>query len=80
MDFHVFGEGFGRLRRLYVLKEYRRSGAGRSLTETIISGAKSHFRAIVLKTDNPEADKFYISLGFTACIDAEHSTHRLDFH
>ncbi|MGE7823209.1 GNAT family N-acetyltransferase [Paenibacillus sp. NPDC093718] len=48
----------GRLRRLYVLKEFRHHGAGRRLVETVIHKASSHYSKLVLRTDNPKAARF----------------------
>jgi GNAT superfamily N-acetyltransferase len=54
----------GRVRRLYILPSARRAGVGRALMKTIVEAAKSHFKTLVLRTDNPDAAKFYESLGF----------------
>ncbi|MGG4345810.1 GNAT family N-acetyltransferase [Paenibacillus lautus] len=65
----------GRIRRLYVLKEFRRHGAGRRLVDAVIHMASSHYTKIVLKTDNPKAAKFYEKLGFKEKKDDELVTH-----
>lgn len=54
----------GRIRRLYVLKEFRNQGVGRRLVEAVIRKASSHYTKLVLKTDNPKASAFYKKLGF----------------
>ncbi|EJR55033.1 hypothetical protein IIM_01973 [Bacillus cereus VD107] len=54
----------GRLRRFYILKDYRRKGLGRILLERIISDAKIYFNIVVLRTDTEQGDRFYTSNGF----------------
>jgi GNAT superfamily N-acetyltransferase len=69
------GEGIGRVRRLYILKEFRRHGVGRKIIEAVITKAKKHFQKLELKTDNPSASKFYKTLGFEEVTDDEEVTH-----
>ncbi|RXZ81949.1 GNAT family N-acetyltransferase [Paenibacillaceae bacterium] len=73
-----YGEGIGRVRRLYVLNEFRRHNVGRKLTEAVIQKAKTCNRRLVLKTDNPNAEKFYKSLGFIEAVGDEKVTHYLE--
>lgn len=54
----------GRIRRLYVLSEYRRQSVGRLLIEACLAVAVGHFSSVRLRTFNPDADQFYVSLGF----------------
>ncbi|MCA9006093.1 MAG: GNAT family N-acetyltransferase [Planctomycetaceae bacterium] len=54
----------GRVRRLYVLPECRRRGVGRLLVTEIINNSSGYFDQLRLRTDSPEADAFYCSLGF----------------
>jgi GNAT superfamily N-acetyltransferase len=65
----------GRLRRFYVLKEYRRSGVGTILLIEIIHQAKQHFETLILNTDTKEADKFYTAQGFTRDCSYQNATH-----
>ena len=65
----------GRLRRFYVLKDYRRRGVGRLLVNKILNDAKSYFTTVVLKTDTLQADRFYQSLGFQKGDRFPNSTH-----
>ncbi|SHE15330.1 ADP-ribose pyrophosphatase [Chlamydia abortus] len=65
----------GRVRRLYVLPEFRRSGIGRKLTEEVIKEAAKHYKRLVLRTDNEAAAKFYEALGFIQTNRIEGSTH-----
>lgn len=62
--YDYYGGNVARLRRMYVLKEFRRIGIARKLTEEIIKNARRNFDTIVLKTDNTDAFAFYKSLGF----------------
>ncbi|MES2765239.1 MAG: GNAT family N-acetyltransferase [Bacteroidota bacterium] len=75
--YDYWGENVARLRRMYVLKEYRRMGIARKLTEEIIKNARENFDTIVLKTDNPGAFAFYKSLGFDKVAGDEFVTHVL---
>lgn len=54
----------GRVRRLYVLSEYRRQGVGRRLVDEVVSAARGHFRRLRLRTNADVADQFYRALGF----------------
>ncbi|GIP31659.1 GNAT family N-acetyltransferase [Paenibacillus sp. J2TS4] len=67
----------GRVRRLYVLPEFRRAGIGRKLTEAVITEAAKHYKRLVLRTDNEGAGKFYEALGFSQSNGIEQSTHIL---
>jgi GNAT superfamily N-acetyltransferase len=55
----------GRVRRVYVLPKFRRTGVGRRLVEEVIDRARGHFDWLALRTDNAYAAAFYESLGFT---------------
>jgi ribosomal protein S18 acetylase RimI-like enzyme len=70
---------FGRIRRLYVMKNNRESGIGRTLVETVIRQANGKFEKLVLRTNNPIASKFYESLGFRVTIDILNATHIKEF-
>ncbi|GMK37078.1 acetyltransferase [Paenibacillus sp. CCS19] len=65
----------GRVRRLYVLPSARRFGIGRLLMDSVIAEARIHYQMLVLKTDNPNADLFYQSIGFSVKADSENDTH-----
>lgn len=55
----------GRIRRVYVSKDYRRHGIGSLLITNIIVEAKRYYKTIVLHTDTEQGDRFYTSLGFS---------------
>ena len=69
------GSAYGRIRRLYVMKNHRESGIGRTLVEAVIKQANGKFEKLVLRTNNPIAGKFYESLGFRVTMDILHATH-----
>ena len=54
----------GRIRHIYVAPNFRRQGIGKFLVQRILEYCNETFRQITLRTDNPNADKFYINLGF----------------
>jgi ribosomal protein S18 acetylase RimI-like enzyme len=54
----------GRLRRLYVLRGYRRHGAGRKLVRAVIGAAAGTFRSLRVRTESPQATALYERLGF----------------
>ena len=55
----------GRVRRLYVSRDHRKSGAGRLLMDAIENYAFRNFSQLHLFTDNPVASTFYESLGYS---------------
>jgi predicted GNAT family N-acyltransferase len=65
----------GRIRRLYVQKNFRKSGIGRMLVEAVIRQANGKFEKLILKTKNPVAGKFYECLGFKVTNDIFDVTH-----
>ncbi|WP_088892236.1 GNAT family N-acetyltransferase [Leptolyngbya ohadii] len=71
-------ERVGRLRHLYVRSDWRRKGIGRRLVERLIHEAKPHYQRLTLRTDSPEADKFYQKLGFRSTLEWECTTHYLE--
>jgi N-acetylglutamate synthase-like GNAT family acetyltransferase len=58
----AMSETIGRVRRLYVVPDRRRSGAGSMIVQAIISEAKTTFESLVLFTK--DAGSFYERLGF----------------
>lgn len=68
----------GRVRHLYVLPRYRRSGAGKKLLGEIIKEAKKYFRTLTLYTENPIADHLYRSLGFSTAEEIHKASHVLN--
>jgi GNAT superfamily N-acetyltransferase len=76
-DPYIIDKNIGRVRRLYVFKEYRRNGVGRRLVDIVIQEARRHYTVIVLNSDSPAADKFYRSLGFSDQPTFSNTTHHL---
>ncbi|WP_081610727.1 GNAT family N-acetyltransferase [Cupriavidus neocaledonicus] len=64
----------GRLRRLYVAKDFRRRGIGEALVLELLRNASLHFRQVRLSTDTEAAAVFYSRLGFRA-VEDETATH-----
>ncbi|WP_339308978.1 GNAT family N-acetyltransferase [Paenibacillus sp. FSL k6-2145] len=68
----------GRIRRLYVMREFRRHGVGRRLMDAVIQKAENHYARLVLYTDQPVAGSFYHNLGFREVTSMEKITHVLE--
>lgn len=68
----------GRVRRMYVSKDKRRTGAGRVLVEHALKHAVSHFRSVRVRS-TPEAELFYDALGFSRTDNVPDVTHELHF-
>lgn len=66
----------GRLRRLYVCADWRRTGVGSLLVQTALAAAATQFRVVQLRTDNPDAAAFYQALGFQTVSGDPNVTHR----
>jgi len=71
-------EDCGRLRRVYVSSSSRRKGIGRLLVRHILECSRGRFSRVVLRTDTEEADKFYLSLGFSHARGDDNVTHAFD--
>lgn len=71
--------GSGRLRRLYILPKFRKQGFGYQLVQVIIAHHRTYFSGVTLKTDNPEAARFYEKKGFLKIEGDKSTTHRLEF-
>jgi len=67
--------GVGRVRRMYVLPEYRRQGIGAKLMDAVIERAETHFHLLVLNTGDAGASTFYQSLGFAGTATIPRATH-----
>ena len=58
-------QSIGRLRRVYVRKEFRIEGIGGLLVKKIMGEARKYYKILVLHTDTEQADDFYISIRFS---------------
>jgi N-acetylglutamate synthase-like GNAT family acetyltransferase len=67
----------GRLRRLYVLPQFRRMGVGRMLVQQALADARQHFTVIRLRTLDENAGAFFEAIGFTRVEGDEGATHWL---
>ncbi|GIP38356.1 N-acetyltransferase [Paenibacillus sp. J31TS4] len=76
-DPYLGDPAFVRLRHLYVSADWRRQGVARRLVEFVLEEARWEGKTVVLRTDNPEADRFYRKLGFAAGNRFAHATHYL---
>jgi N-acetylglutamate synthase-like GNAT family acetyltransferase len=72
------GESVGRVRRMYVSKIKRRSGAGRVIVEHALEHAASRFQSVRVRS-TPEAELFYDALGFARTDNVPDVTHELHF-
>ena len=63
-DLYLGDPSVGRVRHLYVAVDHRRNGIGTQLVRAVIGAATGCFTRLRLRTDSPDADCFYRSLGF----------------
>jgi GNAT superfamily N-acetyltransferase len=70
--------GVGRVRHLYVAAAHRRRGIGRQLVRAVVEAAAENYQRLRLRTENPEAARFYEGLGFRPCPGEADCTHVLD--
>jgi GNAT superfamily N-acetyltransferase len=76
-DPYAAAPGVGRVRRLYVLAGFRRSGVGRQLVRAVVGAADGHFYQLRLRTEGQAAARFYEALGFQPCKGVTDCTHTL---
>lgn len=74
---YVRDRSVGRVRRVYVLPNFRRQGVAGLLLSAIVKEAKQHYTMLTLRTTNPWANEFYESLGFSPQPFHESATHHL---
>lgn len=69
----------GRVRRVYVHPEWRRSGVATAILADVLALARSRYPAVVLYTETPEAARLYERMGFLpeSTDGPDHATHRL---
>lgn len=70
----------GRVRRLYVSVGCRRQGIGRQLVERVVLVSRGTFDQLRLRTDNPEAARFYEALGFHPRLGLAECSHTLELN
>ncbi|MCX6758656.1 MAG: GNAT family N-acetyltransferase [Candidatus Nealsonbacteria bacterium] len=81
VDPYATDPGIGRVRHLYISKDFRNQGIASNLLERIVERSKEFFTVLRVSThgkggENPEADKFYEFMGF-AKADGEKQIHIL---
>jgi predicted acetyltransferase len=67
-----------RVRRFYVINEYRRNGIGSLLLKNIINEEKKYYKILVLRTYTSQGDDFYTSYGFLKGNIYPSSTHYME--
>ena len=77
LDPYARASGVARLRNLYVLPAYRRSGIGKQLTQAVIASATESFHVLRLRAGTPGAARLYDQMGFTRSSTEPDSTHLL---
>lgn len=65
----------GRIRHVYVLPAYRRSGVGRALMAALIDHARQRYSSLTLRTPTAHGDAFYTAIGFSREPRFEQATH-----
>jgi GNAT superfamily N-acetyltransferase len=70
-------QSVGRVRRLYVLPEFRGRGIGRNLVQAVIQSAGDRFRSLRVRTESFAAGGLYEQLGFVSVFDVAECTHTL---
>jgi GNAT superfamily N-acetyltransferase len=73
-DPYAESASIGRLRHLYVLKDWRTAGVGRALVQGLLQHAESAFNEVRLRTDTDAAAAFYRQCGFMA-VDSLSASH-----
>ena len=68
----------GRIRRVYVRRDWRRGGVGRRLVERLIAAAQPAFYRLTLRTHTQEAARFYEALGFQKQPAVKGATHHMN--
>ncbi len=67
----------GRVRHLYVALDHRRNGIGTRLVRAVMGVAMGSFTRVRVRTDSPDADVFYRSLGFMRFADEAACSHQV---
>lgn len=78
VDPHADDPKIGRVRHLYVLVSYRRSGIGEQLVADVVEAARGRFDRLHLRTTNLTAARLYERLGFRRTAEGRDRTHVLD--
>jgi GNAT superfamily N-acetyltransferase len=76
-DPYTLDQSVGRVRRLYVLREFRGRGIGRNLVQAVIQSAGDRFRSLRVRTESFAAGRLYERLGFVSLVGVAECTHTL---
>jgi ribosomal protein S18 acetylase RimI-like enzyme len=68
----------GRIRRVYVKREWRNRGIGETLVRSLLNSAQKSFRRVRLRAESQRASRLYERMGFSAITDPD-ATHILTF-
>lgn len=75
IDPYAGDDRIGRVRHLYVLSAFRRTGVGRQLVAHVVKAAQGRFDDLRLRTTNSVAARLYQALGFLSCVGQGEYTH-----
>lgn len=75
LDPYTSEHSIGRVRHLYVLKDYRKYGLGTILVKKILENGSKSFSKVRLRTHTIAASKFYENFGFKKVTD-EYASHQ----
>jgi len=78
VDPYLLRTDVGRIRHVYVLDGWRRTGIGQALIDRLLSKARGTFGEIRLRTATDSAAGFYLRCGFSPANDAT-ASHALTF-
>jgi GNAT superfamily N-acetyltransferase len=77
VDPYALDTCIGRVRHVYVSRQFRRRGMGRALLLEVINFSQHRFRMLRLRTNTEQADRFYRELGFMPTVESNDSTHQM---
>ncbi|TWU07370.1 Acetyltransferase (GNAT) family protein [Symmachiella macrocystis] len=78
VDPYALDTCIGRVRHVYVSRQFRRRGMGRALLLELINISQHRFRMLRLRTNTEQGDSFYRELGFVPIVESNDSTHCLN--
>jgi GNAT superfamily N-acetyltransferase len=66
----------GRIRRVFIRREWRNRGIGRALVSALVDHARAHFHTVRLRAENRDAARLYERMGFVPITDPD-ATHTM---
>jgi GNAT superfamily N-acetyltransferase len=79
IDPYLNDTAIGRIRHFYVHSGFRGNGVATAMLRDLERHAVHHFAVLTLRTNNPEADRFYRSRGFVTVNGNRFVTHEKAF-